>query len=347
VGALENLLLLNNLDTDGEVVNAITILSDTGFISNVIDMSDLQITNAFVTAAGTISIAELNILQDGAISASEAAADMATQAEIDAQDECSEITNCVPSAIIATDVTYENLSTNSDIGFGAAQVPQGSLAAPLADPTFTGTVTVPTPFTIGAVSMTSTGTELNLLDGITVLSGDNTGDEVSAASGTLGVIELDTDLGGTAAAPTVVNVQAGAVPNGGIVAATVGAVELETAFETVNKCWEFDYDTDSITTSDEYTFTTWPTATTVTRIDCESWSGTSFTISVCKGEDRGDDSCTTDMLSPATLACTTTRSVDSSPANTALTARQPVTIVVTAVSGTVTAGEICLEATID
>ncbi len=42
-----------------------------------------------------------------------------------------------------------------------------ALKAPLASPTFTGTVTVPTPFTIGAVSMTATGTELNFVDGVT------------------------------------------------------------------------------------------------------------------------------------------------------------------------------------
>jgi len=39
--------------------------------------------------------------------------------------------------------------------------------APTASPTFTGTVTIPTPFTIGAVSMTATGTELNYVDGVT------------------------------------------------------------------------------------------------------------------------------------------------------------------------------------
>lgn len=42
-----------------------------------------------------------------------------------------------------------------------------ALKAPLAGPTFTGTVTIPTPFTIGAVSMTATGTELNFVDGVT------------------------------------------------------------------------------------------------------------------------------------------------------------------------------------
>lgn len=39
--------------------------------------------------------------------------------------------------------------------------------APLASPTFTGTVTVPTPFTLGSVSVLPTGTELNFVDGVT------------------------------------------------------------------------------------------------------------------------------------------------------------------------------------
>lgn len=42
-----------------------------------------------------------------------------------------------------------------------------ALKANIASPTFTGTVTVPTPFTIGAVSMTATGTELNYVVGVT------------------------------------------------------------------------------------------------------------------------------------------------------------------------------------
>lgn len=39
--------------------------------------------------------------------------------------------------------------------------------APSASPTFTGTVTIPTPFTLGAVSVLPTGTELNFVDGVT------------------------------------------------------------------------------------------------------------------------------------------------------------------------------------
>lgn len=41
------------------------------------------------------------------------------------------------------------------------------LKANLASPIFTGAVVIPTPFTIGAVSMTATGTELNYVAGVT------------------------------------------------------------------------------------------------------------------------------------------------------------------------------------
>jgi hypothetical protein len=60
-------------------------------------------------------------------------------------------------------------STNAIQGYTTLY--QNSLKAPLASPTFTGTVTIPTPFTLGATSVTSTGTQLNY---------------VSAASGTTG-----------------------------------------------------------------------------------------------------------------------------------------------------------------
>jgi hypothetical protein len=42
-----------------------------------------------------------------------------------------------------------------------------NLKSPLASPTFTGTVIIPTPFTLGAVSVVPTGTELNYVDGVT------------------------------------------------------------------------------------------------------------------------------------------------------------------------------------
>lgn len=58
-----------------------------------------------------------------------------------------------------------------NVGAGKAWKPMYILtentAAPLASPTFTGTVTIPTPFTLGAVSVLPTGTELNYVDGVT------------------------------------------------------------------------------------------------------------------------------------------------------------------------------------
>lgn len=42
-----------------------------------------------------------------------------------------------------------------------------ALLAPKASPTFTGVPVLPTPFTIGAVSMTATGTQLNYVAGVT------------------------------------------------------------------------------------------------------------------------------------------------------------------------------------
>ncbi len=52
-------------------------------------------------------------------------------------------------------------------GVTSAIQTQIDLKAPKASPTFTGTVTMPTPFTLGAVSVTTTGTEFNFVAGVT------------------------------------------------------------------------------------------------------------------------------------------------------------------------------------
>jgi hypothetical protein len=64
------------------------------------------------------------------------------------------------------------LSTTAAVDTNTTQIATtayviGQGYAKLASPTFTGTVTIPTPFTIGAVSMTATGTELNYVAGVT------------------------------------------------------------------------------------------------------------------------------------------------------------------------------------
>jgi len=57
--------------------------------------------------------------------------------------------------------------------------------AKIASPTFTGTATIPTPFTLGATSVTSTGTQLNYLNTATGTTGTNTTNIVYSASPTL------------------------------------------------------------------------------------------------------------------------------------------------------------------
>lgn len=67
--------------------------------------------------------------------------------------------------------------------------------APLASPTFTGTVTIPTPFTLGAVSVTATGTELNLLDGVTATTAElNILDGVTASAAEINLLDGITAL---------------------------------------------------------------------------------------------------------------------------------------------------------
>jgi len=112
----------------------------------------------------------------------------------------------------------------------------------------------------------------------------------------------------------------------------------------------FDFGSNSIATSDEWAFRLKPYAQTVTRIECEAYSGTSFTIKVCKNEDLGDDTCATNLLDSTestTLVCDTTGASDTAINSGGIAARGEVSIVVTAVSGTVTKGEVYIEGTMD
>ncbi len=68
--------------------------------------------------------------------------------------------------------TYPSLTELSYVkGVTSAIQTQLNTKAPTASPTFTGTVTIPTPFTLGAVSVTSTGTQLNYLNAATGTTG--------------------------------------------------------------------------------------------------------------------------------------------------------------------------------
>jgi hypothetical protein len=71
--------------------------------------------------------------------------------------------------------------------------------APLASPTFTGTVTIPTPFTLGATSVTATGTQLNYLAAATGTTGTTSSNVVYSASPTFsGVVTIGSATYGNA-----------------------------------------------------------------------------------------------------------------------------------------------------
>lgn len=99
--------------------------------------------------------------------------------------------------------------------------------APLASPTFTGAVTIPTPFTIGAVSMTSTGTQLNYLNAATGVTG----------SGSV-VLSAAPALTGAVTASGTIAVGGGAVSGGSIAsfsssnAAAYNSIEIDNTSST-------------------------------------------------------------------------------------------------------------------
>jgi len=100
---------------------------------------------------------------------------------------------------------------------------------------------------------------------------------------------------------------------------------------------------ESITTADEFVFRLPNFYGTMTRVDCEAYSGTSFVINICDGEDIGDDTCATSILG-GTLTCDASGASDTSLSATKFAPRDKISIVVTAVTGTVN-GEIMVTCT--
>lgn len=85
----------------------------------------------------------------------------------------STISNLTALATVATSdlIPIVDVSdTSMGSGGTTKKITQANLTAnlaPLASPTFTGTVTLPTPFVLGAVTVLPTGTELNYVSGVT------------------------------------------------------------------------------------------------------------------------------------------------------------------------------------
>lgn len=84
--------------------------------------------------------------------------------------------------LTATDGSTLAIGTGGTLGTNAYT---STAYAPLASPTFTGVVTIPTPFTLGAVSVTSTGTQLNYLSAATGTTGTASTNVVFSTSPTL------------------------------------------------------------------------------------------------------------------------------------------------------------------
>jgi hypothetical protein len=100
----------------------------------------------------------------------------------------------------------------------------------------------------------------------------------------------------------------------------------------------------------EYVIMLPPFTGTMTRVDCESFGGTSVTINICDGEDLGDDTCTTSILdatASTTLECTTSPTADTSLNATGFVARDKVSLILTADSGTVDQLTVMLTVTVD
>lgn len=93
-----------------------------------------------------------------------------------------------------------------------------ALKAPLASPTFTGTVTVPTPWTLGATSVTTTGTQLNYLNAANGTTGTTSTKVVFSTSPT-----LTTPILGAA---TATSLNTGTTLNGVIFAKSTTDIDL-------------------------------------------------------------------------------------------------------------------------
>ena len=111
-----------------------------------------------------------------------------------------------------TDASTLNIGTGGTLGSNAFS---STAFAPLASPTFTGTVTIPTPFTLGSVSLTSTGTQLNYLNAATGTTGSTNSRVVFSNSPQLVTPDLGTPsaLVGTNITGTAANLTAGTASN--------------------------------------------------------------------------------------------------------------------------------------
>lgn len=96
--------------------------------------------------------------------------------------------------LAGTDGSTLNIGAGGTLGSNAFT---STAYAPIASPTFTGTVTIPTPFTIGAVSMTATGAQLNYLSSATGTTGTTSTNLVFSTSPTITTPTFATSITGS------------------------------------------------------------------------------------------------------------------------------------------------------
>ncbi len=143
-------------------------------------------------------VATGNILADGAVAPAELTGVTSTAAEINILDG---VTATATELNLLDGVTATTAELNYVDGVTSAIQTQIDTKAPVAGPTFTGTLTAPTinastALQIGGAAITATATELNKMDGVTVSASDI--NSVTAKAPT-----ADPTFTGTATAPTI------------------------------------------------------------------------------------------------------------------------------------------------
>lgn len=147
-------------------------LSDQTDLQDELDLKAAQSTLSLYPTSSTLSAdyTKTSVLLADFTKTSVIVGTYATQANLDTTN--TEVTTKAAQSTLSlystTSVISGTYSTTSTLlaSYSTSSTVSGTYA-PKDDPTFTGTVTIPTPFTLGAVSVTPTGTELNFVDGVT------------------------------------------------------------------------------------------------------------------------------------------------------------------------------------
>lgn len=152
-----------------------------------------------------------------------------------------------------------------------------ALKANIASPTFTGTVTIPTPFTLGATSVTSTGTQLNYLNAATGTTGTTSTNIVFSTSPTLVTPALGTPSAAVLTNATGLPLTTGVTgvldeTNGGTGQSTISQGDLlyGSASNTISKLAKATVGTQVLTnqgTSNDPAWSTVSSGSTLSKVD--------------------------------------------------------------------------------